>query len=154
MDTNTLPHLLDQAVEVAGPQRVADALRVLADIEVANDSAVLTLVANAGVHAIPDAFLRGEVYAVSHGDWLADTRVDLEAELIAILKRLVHKLRSQRWNRIYLIPTGHPVLTVNVKLLVYRILRLNTIDLYYRSGQYIDVHIDHRRLALAADDND
>ena len=43
------------------------------------------------------------------------------------------------------------MLTINVKLLVYRILRLNTIDLYYRSGKYIDVHIDHRRLALAVD---
>ena len=106
MDANTLPHLLDQAVEVAGPQRVADALRVLADIEEANNSDVLTLVANAGVHSIPDAFLRGEVYAVSRGDWPAETRVDLEAELTAILQRLVRKLRSRRWNRIYLIPTG------------------------------------------------
>lgn len=151
MNTNTLAHLLDEAVEVAGRQRVAETLQALAGSSMPVDEA-LTLVANAGVHTIPKAYLRGEVYEVSRGDWLADTRVDLETELNAILERLVRKLRSRRWQTIYLIPTGHPVLTANVKLLVYRILRLNTIDLYHRSGRYIDVQIDHRRLALAVTD--
>ena len=151
MKNTNLAHLLNEAVEVAGRQRVAETLHALADSSVPVDDA-LTLVANAGVHTIPTAYLRGEVYEVSRGDWLADTRMDLETELNAILERLVRKLRSRRWEPIYLIPTGHPVLTANIKLLVYRILRLNTIDLYYRSGTYIDVQLDHRRLALAVSD--
>ena len=35
-----------------------------------------------------------------------------------------------------------------MKLLVYRLLRINTIDLYYNAGNYIEVQIDHRKLSL------
>jgi hypothetical protein len=34
--------------------------------------------------------------------------------------------------------------------MVYRLLRLNTIDLYYKGGTYIEVNLDHRAIALDA----
>ena len=152
MTTSHLARLLGQAIDASGSERVAEVLATLAGHRASTDIDTLTLVANAGVHVIPEVYLRGEVYEVSRGDWAVDTAADLEAELNAILTRLVRKLRSRPWQRVYLIPTGHPVLTVNVKLLVYRLLRLNTIDLYYHSGTYIDVQINHRRLSLSVDD--
>ena len=34
------------------------------------------------------------------------------------------------------------------ELMVYRILRLNTVDLYYKAGTYFDIDIDQRAVAL------
>ena len=92
-----------------------------------------------------------EVYEASRGDWDVSTEDALLRELQAILSRLVDKLRSQRWDRVYLIPTGHPVLSLQIKAMVYRILRINTIDLYHKSGNYFEVDLDQRAIALRGD---
>ena len=141
-----LNSLLDTAVGAAGADRVAEVLTSLARRETLTDT--LTLIANAGVHTIPDRYLHGDIYEVSRGDWAVSTPAEVHEELTRLLQGLAHKLRSHPWRRVYLVPTGHPILTVNIKLLVYRLLRINTMDLYYRAGQYIEVHIDHRRLSL------
>ena len=147
-----LSGLLDVAVGAAGAERVAEVLASLGRRETLDDT--LTLISNAGVHTIPKRYLRGDIYEVSRGDWVADSRAEVQEELMRLLHGLARKLRSRAWRRVYLVPTGHPILTVNVKLLVYRLLRLNTVDLYYKAGQYIEVHIDHRRLSLAAESDD
>jgi hypothetical protein len=126
------------------------ALESLLKINVSESPVVLTIVANAGVHEIPRDYLRGEVFEASRGDWNASTEEALLLELKAILSRLANKLRSGRWERVYLIPTGHPVLSLQIKTMVYRLLRLNTIDLYYKGGTYIEVNLDHRAIALDA----
>ena len=141
-----LNNLLDTAVGAAGADRVAEVLTSLARRETLTDT--LTLISNAGVHTIPDRYLHGDTYEVSHGDWVASTPAEVHEELTRLLHGLAHKLRSRPWRQVYLVPTGHPILTVNVKLLVYRLLRINTIDLYYKAGEYIEVHIDHRGLSL------
>ena len=141
-----LNNLLDTAVGAAGADRVAEVLTSLTRRETLTDT--LTLISNAGVHTIPDRYLHGEIYEVSRGDWAARTPDEVHDELTRLLQGLAHKLRSRPWSQVYLVPTGHPILTVNVKLLVYRLLRINTIDLYYKAGHYIEVHIDHRRLSL------
>lgn len=148
-----LSGLVDTAVGTAGAERVAEALRSLVRREAEADD-TLTLISNAGVHTIPDRYLRGVVYEVSRGDWAVSTAVEVREELMGLLHRLARKLRSRPWRQVYLVPTGHPVLTVNVKLLVYRLLRINTIDLYYKAGQYIEVEIDHRRLSLQTESDD
>jgi hypothetical protein len=116
------------------------------------EPAVLTIVANVGVHEIPKAYLRGEVYEASRGDWDASTEEALLLELKAILSRLANKLRSNRWKRVYLIPTGHPVLSLQIKAMVYRLLRFNTIDLYHKAGTYFEINLDQRAIALDAGD--
>lgn len=141
--------LVDTAVGAAGVERVAETLRGLVLRE--NEVDTLTLISNAGIHTIPDRYLRGDVYEVSRGDWAVNTAAEVREELMVLLHSLARKLRSRPWRRVYLVPTGHPVLTVNVKLLVYRLLRINTIDLYYKAGQYLEVEIDHRRLSLQAE---
>ena len=144
--------LVDSAVEAAGAERVAEVLRSVVGRE--SDADTLTLISNAGVHTIPDRYLRGGVYEVSRGDWAVSTAAEVQEELMGLLYNLARKLRSRSWRRVYLVPTGHPVLTVNVKLLVYRLLRINTIDLYYKAGQYLEVEIDHRGLSLQTESDD
>ena len=110
---------------------------------------VLTIVANAGVHQIPERYLRGEVYEASRGNWDATSEAALVGELTKLLEALALKLRAQPWERVYLVPTGHPIFALQIKAMVYRVLRFNTVDLYYKAGTYFDIDIDQRAVALS-----
>jgi len=151
MSRTDLHDLLDEALKLRGTAPVETALKSLL-VSAAPETHVLTIVANAGIHEVPSNYLRGDVYEASRGDWDATTEDALAAELRTILLRLVTKLRSRRWGRIYLVPTGHPILSLQIKAMVYRILRLNTIDLYYKGGTYFEIDIDQRAIALAGED--
>jgi hypothetical protein len=146
-----LHKLLDEVLKTRDAEQVVAVLEDLLKQSVP-EPAVLTIVANVGVHEIPKAYLRGEVYEASRGDWDASTEEALLLELKAILSRLANKLRSNRWKRVYLIPTGHPVLSLQIKAMVYRLLRFNTIDLYHKAGTYFEINLDQRAIALDAGD--
>jgi hypothetical protein len=146
MKSSDLHRLLDEVLNTKNAERVEGALTSLLQDNAA--STVLTIIANAGVHEIPKVYLQGEVYEASWGDWNASSEEALLLELSSILSRLAHKLRSKQWNRVYLIPTGHPVLSLQIKTMVYRLLRINTIDLYYKAGSYFTVDLDQRAIAL------
>src|ERR1700674_4726274 len=104
MPQSDLHRLLDEALKMKGTAPVEAALEgLLASGE--PESQALTIIANAGVHEVPSAYLRGEVYEASRGDWDASTEEALSIELRRILSQLAKKLRSRRWDRIYLIPT-------------------------------------------------
>jgi hypothetical protein len=147
MVQSDLHKLLEETLKARGAAPVEAALRGLLSSG-SPDVQVLTIIANAGVHEVPPAYLRGDVYEASRGDWNASTEEALSLELRRILSGLVKKLRSRRWGCIYLIPTGHPILSLQIKAMVYRILRLNTIDLYYKAGTYFEVDLDQRAIAL------
>lgn len=147
MSNKTLAKLLSRAIRSSGSTRVRAALEQLASSE-RSRTEELTIIANVGVHKVPQEFLRGEVYEASRGNWNASGEAELSRELEQILRRLVKKLRSKAWKRIYLVPTGHPILSMQIKMMVYRILRLNTVDLYYKGGVYLDINLDQRAIAL------
>lgn len=151
MQPSEIQRLLDEVLKTSGADRVVAALEALVTPD-ASEFGVLTIIANAGVHEIPQAYLRGEVYEASRGNWDASTEEALMLELRAILSRLVDKLRSAQWKRVYLIPTGNPVLSLQIKAMVYRLLRFNTIDLYYKAGAYFEVDLDQRAVALERED--
>lgn len=147
MQLSEIHRLLDEALKTRGAEQVVAALERLVTPGTP-EPGVLTIVANTGIHEIPPEYLRGEIYEASHGNWDASTEEALLLELNRILSRLVSKLRSGHWNRVYLIPTGHPILSLQIKALVYRLLRFNTVDLYHNAGTYFEVDIDQRALAL------
>ena len=147
MPKPTLDELLMRAVEARGHEDVERTLQEMAKSATPAEL-TLTIIANAGVHEIPQQYLRGEVYIASEGNWDAKSQDALIRQLSQILRRLTVKLRSRSWSNIYLVPTGHPVLSIQIKCLVYRLLRLNTTDLYYTDGHYYEVRIDHRELAI------
>jgi len=139
--------LLDQLLKKKGSEAVGSILEELLN-EATTRNETLTIVANAGVHAIPKQYLRGEVFEASRGDWNISSQQALVEELKTILSNLVIKLRSKPWQRVYLVPTGHPILSLQIKTMVYRVLRINTIDLYHKSGSYLEVDIDQRAIAI------
>lgn len=149
MKPSDLHRLLDEILASGrDAEQVGTLLRGLLKHNLAEPTA-LTIIANAGVHEIPDAYLRGEVYEASRGNWDVSTEEALSRELTVILSRLVNKLRSRRWSCVYLIPTGHPILSLQIKAMVYQLLRFNTIDLYHKGGTYLEVNLDQRAIAIA-----
>ena len=124
---------------------------LVADESGPDASQVLTIVANAGVHTIPENYLRGEVYVASRGNWRVDNDETLNSQVGQILTGVAHKLKERQWRKVYLIPTGHPAVSMNIKLLVYRATRLNTIDWVYINGEYYLLAIDQREISIEAD---
>jgi hypothetical protein len=147
MTDEKLTKLVDECLRRRGREAVEKSLSSLLEPEQAAD-ATLTIIANSGVHPVPAQYLRGEVYSASYGNLDTSSKERLEAELRRILFELGRKLNERTWNRVYLIPTGHPVLSIQIKLFVYRIIRINTIDLFYADGQYFELLIDHREVVL------
>ena len=147
--SETLERLLSQCIGKLGEEAVEKALQSLVVENSGPDaSQVLTIVANAGVHAIPDSFLRGEVYVASRGNWRVENEGTLNSEVRQVLIGVARKLKERQWRRVYLIPTGHPALSMNIKLLVYRAIRLNTIDWVYINGEYYSLMIDQREISI------
>jgi hypothetical protein len=141
------PHIvLDEVLQKTSPDQVLEVLNSM--LRPSAPDYVLTIISNAGVHEIAKAHLHGEVYEASRGNWDASSESLLVSELRGILSELVKKLRSKQWKRVYLIPTGHPVLSLQIKAMVYRVLRLNTVDLYYKAGTYFEVDLDQRAIAI------
>ena len=63
---------------------------------------------------------------------------------ILLLRPLAEKLREKAWKKIYLVPTGPTTLALQIKLLVYHITRISTIDLLYEKGRYYEINLDYR----------
>ncbi|WP_375196353.1 hypothetical protein [Sphingobium sp.] len=104
---------------------------------------VLTVVVNFGMHSLPEEILRGDVLFFSEGN------VDLSDEgihrtMMELSKRAVRFLRSKVWQKIYIVPSGHPALVVLATLVTYRVTRVDPSIVYYLDGKYNDVDFDIR----------
>ena len=119
-----------------------------------SQEAVLTIVANRGVHHLPDHLVRGEIYYASEGSLDFSSVGAVKEQYEGIIRLLSAKLKSQRWEKIYLVPFGHNSLSMQIKLLVYRVTHLETIDIFYNgNGGYYDLEIKQRDLIVSAGDS-
>jgi len=112
----------------------------------------LTIIANQGTHHLPDAYKRGEIFVATKGnlDFSSVERVKSQYEKVIV--ELSQKLKSNSWKTIYLVPFGHSTLCMQIKLLVYRVTRIETIDLFYDGkGGYADLSIEQRGLIIETD---
>ena len=151
---NKILKLVDECITAFGDDVVENSLATLMnERRLSNESDVLTIVANAGVHTIPKSYLRGEVYVASHGNWTAVDEKTLNREISEILLAAAKKLKQHPWRKVFLVPTGHPAVSMNIKVLVYRILRINTVDWVYLGGEYYCLEIDQRAIAIVAGDD-
>jgi hypothetical protein len=141
--SSTIEGLLNEAIAQRGKKRVKTALQSLVLESQAN---ILTIIANQGSHKIPAEYLRGEIFVASRGNLDFSSASAIRRQFVAILKKLRGKLQEKHWAIIYLIPTGHPALSIHLKLGVYRISRINTIDIFYYNGRYFDLDIDVRNV--------
>ncbi len=111
-----------------------------------NENNTLTIIGNSGLHTIPNEHLHGEVYIASSGNLDLSTKESTTLEYEKVLSKLIKKLQEKSWNKIYFVPTGHTTLVLQIKLIVYNILRISTIDLFYSKGGYFELEIDYREL--------
>ncbi len=138
---------LEQLVNEYGEKKAVALLKQ----EIARDrlGGVLTIICNEGVHHLPENLKRGEIYIASTGnlDFSSVDKVKKQYEQIII--DLSAKLKATQWKAIYLVPFGHSTLCMQLKLLVFRITRLETIDLFYDGkGNYFDLRISQRDLII------
>jgi len=139
----TAQELLDQAISEHGTSRVKRALK---SFIIDSKRNILTIVANLGSHKIPEKYLRGEIFVASKGNLDLSSRAKIELQFFQILRRLNAKLLEKSWTKIYLIPTGHPTLSLQLKAEVYRVTRMNTTDVFYLNGRYLDLEVDLRKI--------
>src|SRR5258707_15166277 len=118
---------LNELIRKIGEER---ALKIIQRAVHDNASAesMLTIVANQGSHHLPDMYLRGMVYVASIGNLDFSSMERVHEQYNEILSRLASVLKSKPWTRIYLIPFGHSTLAMQIKLLVYRITRIETVE--------------------------
>lgn len=133
--------LLEAVIKNIGLERAKDLLREVAHT---SEDKTLTIIANQNAHHIPAKYLRGEIYVASKGNIDFSSLSAIEGQYVGIIEGLRRKLMSKAWSKVYLIPTGHPTLSLQIKSAVYRITRLDTTDLFYSNGEYYDISINWR----------
>lgn len=141
----TLRHKIDALVAEYGEAAVLnEALSLSSTVRV---SQVATIIANAGLHSFPDDILRGDVYEFSRGMMDLSSKSKIEETLAKNLRQLAGFLRAKQWKKIYIVTSGHPVFSMQIKVAVYRITRLETVDwLYDGTGNYFEISVPVRRL--------
>lgn len=113
-----------------------------------NSNGIITIIVNQGLHHFPDALIKGEKYICSHGSFNID---DIKTHIEQTLSDLAKKLKSERWRKIYLVPSGHPLLSMQVKLLIFRITRMESIDIgYFGEGGYKEFVLAQRPIIETA----
>jgi hypothetical protein len=141
---------LSELIQNLGEQRVLHMLRK-ADVNAGRPD-VLTIIANARVHHLPPEFERGVVHVASSGNLDFSSIDSVKAEYEKILRELARVLKSRSWRQIYLVPFGPTTLSLQIKILVFRITSIDTVDLFYDGkGSYHDIVIEQRAIIAEAD---
>lgn len=139
---------LEGLVQVLGRKKSREILAAYAaDTEPMGDT--LTIIANVGVHHLPAELLRGHVFKASVGNLDFSSISSVRAEYRRILKKLAGVLKNKKWKTVYLVPFGHSTLSMQIKLLVYRVTRIETVDIFYDGqGHYYDLSLDQRAIIV------
>lgn len=112
----------------------------------------LTIISNSGMHPLPQEYIKGECFIASEGNLNFTNKETVQAELDLIVSNLKKKLFEKKWTKIYLVPFGHSVLSITIKMAVFRALRIETIDLFYfGENRYDFIERDSRESLLRAE---
>lgn len=142
MNSNNYQDLIKEFIREYGE----DELKGYLNNRLSNNGDTLTLIGNEGAHSIPAEYLHGEVYVVTSGNLDLSSKESTLLEYKAAVLSLIEKLKEKRWSKVYLVPTGHTTLVLQIKVIVYNILRISTVDLFYSKGKYFELDIDYREL--------
>ena len=135
-----------------GEEKALSILNQHVELESAESEDVLTIVVNRGVHHLPENSLRGVVFYASEGNLDFSSAESVQWEFEKILKNLTHVLQSRNWRKVYVLPFGPCALSMQIKLLIYRITRIESVDIFYLGeGEYMDLKIRQRCLIVNAD---
>jgi hypothetical protein len=141
---------LEKAISSLGHEKVLDIL--LKATQKKHKTQTLTIIANKGVHQISEKFLRGDIFVASEGslDFSSPEAIHQEFELI--LKKTAKKLKSNDWKKVFIIPFGPAPLSMQIKLLVYRVCGIESIEIMHIPGkERIDLSVDIRKIIIESD---
>lgn len=143
-----LRELIEQCIDQAGADAVEDALHAILE---ERHERTLTIVVNDWQHPLQDVHSRGEIFILSRGSFDYTNAKIVVAQFESALLDLGVKLREKKWTKIYLVPFGPSVLSMQVKLFVYRILHIETTDvLHIGNNKYCDIDIKQREITSKA----
>lgn len=149
MSNKIIDKLINELVELQGEVAVENLIKN--SIQSNNKEGVLTILANKGVHHVPSSIVRGELFVASEGSLDFSCKESVLNEYEKILRALAMKLKESAWKEIYLIPFGHSTLSMQIKLLVYRVTHIETQDVFYtKDGKYYDLCVDLRSIIVRA----
>ena len=110
---------------------------------------VLTIVVNQGVHNVPEDLICGELFHASVGNLDFSSRESVHSEFRSVLSNVARKLKSKAWKEVYILPFGPSTLSMQIKLLVYRVTRIESTDLFYMGGsEYFGLVINQREIIV------
>ena len=136
-------------VERIGEEEACNVLREHLDSAQQVDKSVLTIVVNKGVHHLPRRSLRGTVFYASEGNLNFSNAKSVENEFGEILENVTRILKERKWRQVYVLPFGPCALSMQIKLLIYRITRIESIEIFYLGdGEYMDLEIEQRSIIV------
>ena len=113
--------------------------------------AVCTIIVNAGLHRFPPEILSGEIYTFYEGSLDLSSEELLRSFVEDRLLNLSIFLKSRKWRQIFIVISGHAAICMQVKLAVYRITHIETVDwVFDGAGNYVRLAIPMRRILTAA----
>ena len=118
-----------------------------------NAEQICTILINEGLHHFPDHLFVGKRFVFYKGGLDFSSEQALEADIVNRLIQLKIFLGTQKWKRIYTIISGHAAVCMQVKLAVYRITHLETIDWAFDgAGNYRKIELPLRQILLQGED--
>ena len=143
---------LQDLIEQVGEEKARAILEKYLEQEHHEDEDILTIVVNKGVHHLPEEKLRGSVFYASEGNLDFSSIDSVQEEFEKILEDLTRILKSRSWKKVFILPFGPSVLSMQIKLLVYRITRIESIELFYLGeSEYIDLEIKQRNIIVGTE---
>ena len=112
---------------------------------------ICTILVNQGLHAFPDYVFRGEKYVFYEGSADLSSSEALAAFAKERLENLAKFLKRKKWSEIYIIISGQAALCMLIKLAVYRITHIETIDwVFDGQGNYISLKVPVRSILTSS----
>ena len=142
---------LSELIERLGKDKASDILRRYSGQRGDESDNALTIVANRGVHHLPDENLRGTVFYASEGNLDFSSAESVQEEFERILEGVARILKSRSWKQVFIVPFGPCALSMQIKLLIYRITRIESIDIFHLGqGEYMDLEVKQRHIIVNA----
>ena len=142
---------LSDLIEELGEDKAFDILARHLDQEKDENENVLTIVVNKGVHHLPEENLRGTVFYASEGNLDFSSARSVQEEFERILEDVTRILKNRNWKYVFILPFGPCALSMQIKLLVYRITRIESIEIFHLGeGEYMDLKIKQRHIIVGA----
>ena len=143
---------LAELIKRVGEEEARSVLREHLEREEDEDEYVLTIVVNKGVHHLPKKRLRGVVFYASEGNLDFSSAQSVEREFRRILKCVAGVLKRRNWKQVFVLPFGPCALSMQIKLLTYRITRIESTEIFYLGdGEYVDLEIEQRSIIVDAE---